>query len=148
MDASVTFVSGSLVQNVAKKLRRNLRPFFYTPDLKHPLPTKRLYDLYGFIAAQSSINMLAGPFIVLELSGSLRVWKSVYFYMHVGVFTLEALFAAGLTKKLRQAQKKRAEEAGLKLQEVKPRDDKVIVSEVGVELAREGGVRVGKKKLE
>ncbi|CAO3672054.1 unnamed protein product [Umbelopsis vinacea] len=144
----LTFVSGSLVQNVAKKLRRNLRPFFYTPDLKHPLPTKRLYDLYGFIATQSSINMLAGPFIVLELSGSLRVWKSVYFYVHVGVFTLEALFAAGLTKKLRQAQKKRAEEAGLKLQEVKPRDDKVIVSEVGVELAGEGGVRVGKKKLE
>ncbi|KAI9286153.1 membrane bound O-acyltransferase [Umbelopsis sp. AD052] len=144
----LTFVSGSLVQNVAKKLRRLVRPFFFTPDLKHPLPTKRIYDLYGYIAAQSSINMIAGPFLVLELNGSLLVWKSVYFYVHVAVFVIEGLFAAGLGKKLKALQKTRAEKAGVQLQEIKPREDKVIVSEVGVEFADEGGVRVGKKKLQ
>lgn len=136
------------MQNVAKKLRRQLRPFFFTPDLKHPLPAKRLYDLYGFLATQSSINLLAAPFLILEFSGSIHVWKSVYFYVHIAILLIEGLFAAGLEKYLRQAQKKRAEKAGLKLTEVKPRDDKVVVSEVGVDLAGEGGVRVGNKKLE
>jgi lysophospholipid acyltransferase len=144
----VTFVSGSLVQNVAKKLRRFVRPFFFTPDLKHPLATKRIYDLYGYIATQSSINLLAGPFLILELNGSIHVWRSVYFYVHVAVFVIEGLFAAGLAKKLKQLQKQRAEKAGVKLEEIKPRDDKVVVSEVGVEYADEGGVRVGKKKLQ
>ncbi|KAM3588536.1 Lysophospholipid acyltransferase [Umbelopsis sp. WA50703] len=144
----MTFVSGSLVQNVAKKMRRHVRPFFFTPDLQHPLPTKRLYDLYGYLATQASINFISASFLILNLSGSIRVWKSLYFYPHVGIFLIEGLFAAGLGGYLKKMLRKRAERAGLKLQETKPREAKVMVSETGVELADEGGVKVGRTKLE
>jgi lysophospholipid acyltransferase len=147
-DFTVTFVSGSLVQNVAKKMRRHVRPFFFTPDLQHPLPTKRLYDLYGYLATQASINFISASFLILNLSGSIRVWKSLYFYPHVGIFLIEGLFAAGLGGYLKKMLRKRAERAGLKLQETKPREAKVMVSETGVELADEGGVKVGRTKLE
>lgn len=144
----MTFVSGSLVQNVAKKMRRHVRPFFFTPDLQHHLPTKRLYDLYGYIATQASLNFIASSFLILDFSGSLRVWRSLYFYPLIGIFLIEGLFAAGVGGYLKKMLKKRAERAGLKLQDTKPREDKVIVSETGVEIFDEGGVKVGNTKLE
>ncbi|KAJ2962621.1 hypothetical protein NQZ79_g2208 [Umbelopsis isabellina] len=144
----MTFVSGSLVQNVAKKMRRHVRPFFFTPDLQHPLPTKRLYDLYGYIATQASLNFIVSSFLILDFSGSLRVWKSLYFYPLAGIFLIEGLFAVGFGGYLKKTLKKRAERAGLKLQETRPREDKVIVSETGVETLDEGGVKVGHTKLE
>ncbi|KAF7162250.1 hypothetical protein CNMCM5623_007645 [Aspergillus felis] len=80
----LTFILGSFVQTGAKNFRRYVRPFFLTPDGAKPLPTKRYYDIFSWLATQLTMSFVVMPFIFLSFSSSIQVWRSVYFYGVVG----------------------------------------------------------------
>lgn len=88
------------------------------------------------------------PFILLSLKDSINLWRSLYFYTHVGILAIELFFAAGGKAWCQSVQRRRIEKAGLKLKEV-PETNKVIVAETGIpETVADGGVQVGKVKMQ
>ncbi|PYI25394.1 MBOAT family protein [Aspergillus indologenus CBS 114.80] len=76
----MTFVLGSIIQTVAKKFRRHVRPFFLTPDGSKPGPYKRYYDVMSWLVTQITMSFTVMPFIFLSFGTSVAVWRSVYFY--------------------------------------------------------------------
>ena len=64
--------------------RRLLRPFFLTPDCSKALP-KRFYDIFSWFITQFAFCFVTTPFILLNLSDSIRAWAAVWFYAIIGV---------------------------------------------------------------
>ncbi|KAL1921897.1 uncharacterized protein VTP21DRAFT_10539 [Calcarisporiella thermophila] len=146
----LTFLSAALAQNIAKKLRRNLRVLFMSPTLKPPHPRiKAVYDLVGRIVTVASFNYIAVPFVLLSLKDSFAVWRAVYFHVHIGMLALEVFFAFGGARWCRKLQKRRTRaEAGVDLKSLPPRDE-VEVNETGIpQLESEGAVQAGEVKIE
>ncbi|RUS23259.1 membrane-bound O-acyltransferase domain-containing protein [Endogone sp. FLAS-F59071] len=144
----LTFITGALLQNTGKHLRRYLRPLVFTPDLKQALPIKTAYDIAGYLLTQMAFNYTVMPFVILSFTNSVNLWRSLYFYTHVGILVIELFFAVGGKAWCQSVQKKRVEKAGLRLKEV-PETNKVIVSETGIpETVTDGGIQVGKVKLQ
>lgn len=73
--------------------RRLVRPLFMTPDGKKPLPSKKWYDLFTFIATQTTFSFCTAPFVLLSFSDTMRVWSGVYFYTLIAVAGSFALFS-------------------------------------------------------
>ncbi|KAK6541635.1 lysophospholipid acyltransferase [Orbilia ellipsospora] len=88
----LAFVTASLVQTVAKFSRRYLRPFFLSPDGTKPTKYKRYYDVFGAVVTQAALAYMTLPFIVLDFNDSIRLWSRVWFYTHVGIITMYAIF--------------------------------------------------------
>ncbi|PYI23278.1 MBOAT-domain-containing protein [Aspergillus japonicus CBS 114.51] len=101
----MTFVLGSIIQTVAKKFRRHVRPFFLTPDGSKPGPYKRYYDVMSWLVTQITMSFTVMPFIFLSFGTSVAVWRSVYFYGIVSNLLSIVFFAspagAILIKKLK-----------------------------------------------
>jgi lysophospholipid acyltransferase len=81
---------------VAADGRRLIRPLFLTPDGKHPLPSKKYYDIFTTLLTQVVFAYVVAPFILLGFSDTLKVWARVYFYTLVGVAASFALFSRNL----------------------------------------------------
>jgi lysophospholipid acyltransferase len=144
----LTFATGALTQQAAKTLRRNLRPMFLAPDLKTPLPSKKAYDIVSWFVTQVTFNYVVIPFGILELRESYVVWRSLVFYVHIGIFTVEGLNMIGVGGYLRAIQKKRAEAAGFYTKTIKA-SGRVDVNELRVtEHENIGGIQAGKGKVE
>ncbi|RYP46009.1 hypothetical protein DL768_007725 [Monosporascus sp. mg162] len=111
----LSFVLGSFVQTVAKKLRRNIRPFFLDPVSQQPLPTKNYYDFVSWLTTQATFSFVVAPFILLRLDKSLAVWASVYFYAVIGTGASMAFFASPAKMYLRKKLEKRTGAAGVRL---------------------------------
>ncbi|RYP16264.1 hypothetical protein DL765_005232 [Monosporascus sp. GIB2] len=111
----LAFVLGSFVQTVAKKLRRNIRPFFLDPVSQQPLPTKKYYDFISWLTTQATFSFVVAPFILLRLDKSLAVWASVYFYAVIGTGASMAFFASPAKVYLRKQLEKRTTAAGVRL---------------------------------
>ncbi|KAL2271685.1 hypothetical protein VTJ83DRAFT_1056 [Remersonia thermophila] len=110
----LTFVLGALIQNVAKHLRRNIRPFFLDPRSGAPLPSKKYYDFASWLTTQLAFSFAVAPFLILEFRGSFRAWSRVYFYGLVGTAALMAFFTVPGTKApLKKALEKRNAAAGV-----------------------------------
>ncbi|KAJ6109816.1 hypothetical protein N7486_002051 [Penicillium sp. IBT 16267x] len=90
----MTFVLGSFIQTVAKNFRRYVRPFFLTPDGSKPMPNKRYYDLFSWVATQLTMGFTVMPFILLSFSDSMTLWSRVYFYGIVWTMTSLLAFAS------------------------------------------------------
>ncbi|RYP79486.1 hypothetical protein DL769_002941 [Monosporascus sp. CRB-8-3] len=111
----LAFVLGSFVQTVARKLRRNIRPFFLDPVSQQPLPTKKYYDFVSWLTTQATFSFVVAPFILLRLDKSLAVWASVYFYAVIGTGVSMAFFASPAKVYLRKQLEKRTRAAGVRL---------------------------------
>lgn len=95
----MTFILGSLIQSLAKQIRRYVRPFFL-PNLvnkeqngsgpqdiqqEQDTSSKFLYDAAGTIATQCMINYIVLPFVVLDVKDSLTA-------VSANIFSLVILF--------------------------------------------------------
>ena len=103
-----------LTRYVTPDFRRYLRPFFLDPATQHPLPSKRYYDVFSYLATQLTFSFAVAPFLILSLSGSLRAWSRVYFYAIIGTALSMALFASPPAKHLLKTRlEERAVRAGV-----------------------------------
>ncbi|KAK9478834.1 MBOAT, membrane-bound O-acyltransferase family-domain-containing protein [Lipomyces japonicus] len=95
----LTFVTGAFMQTCGKYSRRYIRPFFLTQDLSGPGPYKKYFDIATYISTQLIMGYAVQPFILLTFRDSVEAWKRVYFYGHVGLFTMVLVFS---NKKIRK----------------------------------------------
>lgn len=93
--------------------RRYLRPFFLDPATQKPLPTKRYYDVFSYLATQLTFSFVVAPFLILSFGGSVRVWARVYFYAVVGTAASMAFFASPAKATLKRKLEDRAARAGV-----------------------------------
>ncbi|SCU85551.1 LANO_0C04610g1_1 [Lachancea nothofagi CBS 11611] len=103
----LSFATGALYQTCGKLFRRNLRPIFLSADGK-ALPSKIFYDVICFYVMKLAFGYLVQPFVILDLPDSLACWRSVYFYIHLGIiatfFTFKGPFAKPVIKYLKSYQ--------------------------------------------
>lgn len=81
----LTFATGALFQTCGKLFRRNFRPIFLDKDGKTPLKSKVIYDALSFYLTKISFGYLVQPFVILDFKKSLYGWKTVNFYIHIGI---------------------------------------------------------------
>ncbi|KAG5287934.1 MBOAT family protein [Histoplasma ohiense] len=89
-----TFILGAFIQTTAKNFRRNIRPFFLTPDGSAATPYKRFYDILTWLTTQLTLSFTAAPFVILHFKPSVHVWSSVYYYGIVGIAASQAFFSS------------------------------------------------------
>lgn len=63
--------------------------------------------MFSIVATQLAFSYVAAPFIILSLSGSLKVWARVFFFGHVGIIAAMAFFGSPAKKWLHARQQKR-----------------------------------------
>lgn len=63
--------------------------------------------MFSIIATQLAFSYVAAPFVILSLSGSLKVWARVFFFGHVGIIASMAFFGSPAKKWLQTQQQKR-----------------------------------------
>ncbi|CAH1772913.1 unnamed protein product, partial [Owenia fusiformis] len=74
-----TFGGGAFLIMAARKIRRSVRHRFQSS------PQMALfYDIITTITSFMALAYIGMPFVVLEFMGSLYVYRSLYFYMHIG----------------------------------------------------------------
>lgn len=88
-----------------------------TPDGSAPLPRKRYYDVVSWVVTQLAFAFVTTPFILLNLSDSMRAWASVYFYVVIGVSLSGALTASPAKRNIQQRLKARTTRPAMKRQE-------------------------------
>ncbi|KAK9370037.1 MBOAT, membrane-bound O-acyltransferase family-domain-containing protein [Lipomyces kononenkoae] len=97
----LTFVTGAFMQSTGRAARRYIRPFFLTADLSQAGPNKIYYDVFTYIGTQLTMAYAVQPFVFLTLSDSIKAWRAVYFYIHIVLFTMTALFSSkSVTKQI------------------------------------------------
>ncbi|KAK9463358.1 MBOAT, membrane-bound O-acyltransferase family-domain-containing protein [Lipomyces oligophaga] len=96
----LTFITGAFLQSTGRGCRRYIRPFFMSPDLSQPGPYKKYYDALTYVVSQLVLAYVAMPFVLLKLSDSISLWKSIYFYAHVGTFVLLVTLSSKRVKKI------------------------------------------------
>lgn len=98
----LTFILGAFMQNVGKVIRRNIRPIFATKDNSTLSPYKRYYDIVCWVVTQLTFGYAVQPFVILEFKKSMALWKSCYFWVHIGcfatIFAFEGPFAKPVIK--------------------------------------------------
>jgi hypothetical protein len=81
-----SFITSAFIVNIARGIRRNVRPYFMEADEKTPKPTKKFYDLACLMITSLMLNYTMTPFILLGFEYSVNAWMSVYFFGHALVF--------------------------------------------------------------
>lgn len=114
----------SSVTNLRVDFRRYLRPFFLDPASQQPLPSKRYYDVFSYLATQVTFSFAVAPFLILSFSGSIKAWSRVYFYAIIGTAASMAFFASPAKKFLKKKLEERAAKAGVGKKEESERDGK------------------------
>eukprot|EP01136_Pigoraptor_vietnamica_P045951 Opistho-1_new@24573 len=94
------FVSSGFLTHIARDLRRHLRPHVVNAD-GTPKSVKPLYDFAGWLLTQFSLNYVCSIFVLLTVVDAYRVWKSVYFCVHV-VLAVLMVFYSQRNKRLAQ----------------------------------------------
>lgn len=75
----LTFITAAVLQTFGKVYRKSFRPIFVGT------PLKRLYDVVTLVVTQAALGFCVIPFILLDLVPAYMAWKSVYFFVLVGV---------------------------------------------------------------
>ncbi|KAG0202152.1 lysophospholipid acyltransferase [Mortierella sp. GBA30] len=85
------FASAAMALTAGKLLRTHLRPkFVSTSTGKTPL----LYNILGMVLTQATINTLSMSFLLLTFQDSIRVWKDLYFVVHLAIIAITVLVPA------------------------------------------------------
>ena len=102
----LTFILGAFMQSVGKVFRRNIRPIFATKDNSNISPYKPYYDIFSWVLTQLTFGYAVQPFVILEFKESMALWKSCYFWVHIGcfitLFAFEGPFAKQVIRFFRQ----------------------------------------------
>ncbi|OAD04733.1 hypothetical protein MUCCIDRAFT_155692 [Mucor lusitanicus CBS 277.49] len=102
---TVFFMTASLLQLIARQVRRTIRPFFLTADQK-PKKIKRVYDVCTWIASMGLLNMLVPCFDLLHIPLILQVWREIY-YCHYIIIALGGVIFYLAKPRLLQLQKQK-----------------------------------------
>jgi len=86
-----SFVSASFIVQVARGIRRNIRPWFLKEDGVTPKSTKVLYDIVCTFVTGFTLNYTMAPFVLLGFDYSVRLWSSLYWIGHIGTAILFVL---------------------------------------------------------
>jgi lysophospholipid acyltransferase len=96
----LSFATGALMQSCGKIYRRIFRPIFLEEDGITGKPSKIFYDIVTYIVTQISLGYLVQPFVILDFKQSLSVWSSVYYFIHIGIFTTLFVFNGPFKKQV------------------------------------------------
>jgi lysophospholipid acyltransferase len=100
----LAFLSAASYNPIVKSFRKSVSPFIHEKHAKlHKF--KFIYDILAIIVSQNIINFSFAPFILLTIDDSWKLWKSLYFYVIIGMFiTFLILKVGGVEKILYQKQ--------------------------------------------
>ncbi|RCH97814.1 lysophospholipid acyltransferase [Rhizopus azygosporus] len=104
----IFFMTLSVLQLIARQVRRTVRPFFLTVDGTPKRYWKTFYDVCTWATSFGLLNMLVPCFDLLYVSRILHIWRQIY-YCHFIVIVIGTGFFYALKPSLRQIQKKRVE---------------------------------------
>lgn len=96
----LTFVLGAFMQTCGKIFRRNFRPFFASKDNSNLSKFKIYYDIFSWILTQGSLGYAVQPFVILKLNESIMLWKSCFFWVHIGCAIVLFLFNGPFGKQI------------------------------------------------
>ncbi|EFA78146.1 membrane bound O-acyl transferase family protein [Heterostelium album PN500] len=92
----IFFISTTFLTEVAKDIRRKIRPFFVSGAEEKPIqPWKKLYDIVGVMVTAWWLNFLGASFLLLSLERTLVFWgvfRFIPLIMLVGAFILLRFF--------------------------------------------------------
>ncbi|XP_048364323.1 lysophospholipid acyltransferase 1 isoform X1 [Sphaerodactylus townsendi] len=72
-----TFITGMFMTLAARAIRRNFRHFFTSPKT-----LKMSYDVATWLVTQMSVCYTVAPFVLLAFEPTIKLYRSLYFYMH------------------------------------------------------------------
>ncbi|ODV94415.1 hypothetical protein PACTADRAFT_25649, partial [Pachysolen tannophilus NRRL Y-2460] len=102
----LSFITGAFYQTCGKLFRKNLRPLFISKNGSNVSHYKIFYDIISYITTQLAFAYLVQPFVILDFSKSLFVWRQVYFFIHfsilITIFVFSGPFAKPIIKTLKQ----------------------------------------------
>lgn len=75
----LAFTSAALFVSAARTARKHVRPYFLESKLK-----KVVYDVVTIVATRLALMYFATAFILLEFWSAVRLYQSLYFFMHIG----------------------------------------------------------------
>ncbi|KAI9360364.1 MBOAT, membrane-bound O-acyltransferase family-domain-containing protein [Zopfochytrium polystomum] len=84
----LTFLSGAWGLRVARSIRRIVQNRF-GKQLREQPTLQMAYDAITWITTQVTMNYMAAAFICLSLQTSLKLWRTTYFFVHVGLLASE-----------------------------------------------------------
>lgn len=91
----VTFFSVAFLTLAARKVRRNIRPYFQsTPQLAF------VYDAITWICTRLACPYLAAPFVFLSLRNTWTFYSSYFFFLHVGSAALILILPEGKSSRV------------------------------------------------
>ena len=139
-------------------MRTYVRPFFLPANYAllsmadkqkaEQTPIKRIYDFLSIISVQMAINFIVIPFMLLEVKPTFLAWSRVYYYGLLLCFVPLAVFKLGLSRALKNSQKRRAARAGVTdaaiekiRQESKAHADKGATTVPNIEHALKDGLK-------
>ncbi|XP_034285136.1 lysophospholipid acyltransferase 1 [Pantherophis guttatus] len=73
-----TFTTGIFMTLAARRIRNNCRPVFISSKL-----LKVFYDIVTWLATQLSVCYTVAPFVLLAVEPTIKLYKSLYFHMHI-----------------------------------------------------------------
>jgi len=77
------FLLSAIYTEVAKDVRRVVRPFFVTSDDKPKYPSKYLYDIGTIIVTSWFLNYAGTSFLYLSLENAMKLYTNLYFSGHI-----------------------------------------------------------------
>eukprot|EP00128_Syssomonas_multiformis_P000227 Colp12_sorted_trinity150504_noHs@30298 len=83
------FITAALMGSTAKDLRFHLRPYFAGGKLS---AFKWLYDILSWVLTMNATNYVCIIFAMLDFHRGLRLWTSLYFYVHAVLFSIIAFY--------------------------------------------------------
>jgi len=79
----LSFMTAAFVTQVARNIRRTIRPRFMEDDEKTPKPTKVYYDIACTITTTMILNYTMAAFVLLGGTYSYKAWSSIFFAGHI-----------------------------------------------------------------
>ncbi|KAM6453858.1 lysophospholipid acyltransferase 1 isoform 1-T2 [Liasis olivaceus] len=73
-----TFITGILMTLAARRVRNNCQHIFISPKL-----LKVGYGMVTWLATQLSVSYTVAPFVLLAIEPTIKLYKSLYFHMHI-----------------------------------------------------------------
>jgi len=100
----LSFLSIATYNPIVKSFRKSVSPFIHE---KHAAlhKYKPIYDVLSIIVSQNVINFSFAPFVLLNITDSWKLWKTLHFYVIIIMFiTFIILKVAGVEKMLYKKQ--------------------------------------------
>ncbi|XP_041361283.1 lysophospholipid acyltransferase 2-like [Gigantopelta aegis] len=87
---TIMFITSAIVTIVGRKIRRNVRPLFQTTT-----QLQYVYAVLTWLGTQLTMAYVVVPFVLLDLTPTLKFYNHVYWFLHVIIVILAVAMPAG-----------------------------------------------------